>query len=155
MPACTLLACEGLNWWRGAVAILFQWVSGRVRRRKLAQQLRTARRAGHGLFVHEWRLSPEAVPEQLLGWCRETLAGCRRPWGIAHFDLTIAISAADLANPQTLRLSRLEPTELWSADALLARIATLLPARPESAAPVHVAASLFSWGEAAHAAGNR
>jgi hypothetical protein len=80
------------------------------------------------------------------------MAGCRRPWGIAHFDLTVALESAGLAKPRTLRLHRLEPSELWTTDGLLARITALMPARPESTDPLHVAVALFSWGEAAHLA---
>ncbi len=139
---------------RGFLTDPFHWLSSQGRRRRLTQRLIAARRSGHGLFLHEWRLSADAVPHSLTEWCRETLSGCRRPWGIGQFDLTIAVSEAEAPGlARTLRLRRLEPSELWSPDGLESRLSGLLPA-PSLTEPglLHVAAALFSWGEAAHRA---
>lgn len=125
----------------------------RGRRRRLTQKLIAARRSGHGLFMHEWRTTADAIPDSLTEWCRETLSGCRRPWGIGQFDLTIAVSViAGVEPPRTLRLRRLEPAELWSADGLSSHLAGILPATTPEPGALHVAAALFSWGEAAHLA---
>ena len=36
---------------------------------------------------------PQTLVENVIEWCKRTLAECRRPYGINSFDLTIAIRA--------------------------------------------------------------
>ncbi len=86
-----------------------------------------------------------------MAWCRETLAGCRRPWGIAQFDLTVRLSAPAGGPEPVARWRRLEPTALWNTDGLHRYLAELFrDHQPDHA--VYVSAALFSWGEATHAA---
>lgn len=116
----------------------------------MSRRLLAARRTGHGRFEHEWRLSTEAAPAELLTWCRETISGCRRPWGIGHFDLSVDFDGAH-GHRRTLKLRHVEPGELWPGDSLQDRFAAVWDGAP-APATVHVSASLFSWGEATYAA---
>ena len=117
----------------------------------MSKRLLAARRAGHGRFEHEWRVPPEAVAGELLTWCRETISACRRPWGIGHFDLSIAIASGH-GHRRTLKLRHVEPADLWPGDSLHDRFAAVWDGVIGPPALVHVSASLFSWGEATYAA---
>lgn len=134
------------------------------RLRRAARQMGAARRRGLGLFLHEWHVDSaaptadelEVLLESILAWCRQTIGECRRPWGIDHFDLTLARSGQDGAPAFTLQLRDLRPLDLYAAGpmnerlcAFLAPRGSLLKAAPQ---PVQIAAALFSWGNAADAA---
>jgi hypothetical protein len=117
-----------------------------------------ARKSGKGLKLNEWRLDAcdeaglgEAV-ESILTWCRDILAGCRRPYGIDRFDLTLAVRASN-ARVHSLTLDKLRPIDLYQ-DSLPERLIGLLSSEVErmKAASLHLTAGLFSWGEAAHEA---
>jgi hypothetical protein len=102
----------------------------------------------------EWRLADhesESAGVQVLDWCREVIAGCRRPFGIDAFDLAVACRRSLAHNVQTLRFLRLRPTDLYS-EGLPAQLAALLSREHSDGSPVFVAAAIFSWGDAAHEA---
>jgi hypothetical protein len=130
------------------------WRSVR-RRRQLRTRLAEMQQTGEGLHLSDWRLMlaermhPHDVTpiEPILAWCREVLASCRRPWGIDHFDLVLSWRHADYEPPRRARLRGLRPADLYGPDHLAARLMALLG----GAEAVHVAAGLFSWGDAAHA----
>jgi len=109
--------------------------------------LRSARRRGEGLYLREWRFEGEGASpaEAVLAWCREVAAAARRPYGIAHFDL--ALAAHDGTGTRRLSLRRISAADLYDPG-LGARLAALF-ATP---APLGVAAALFAWGDATHAA---
>jgi hypothetical protein len=89
----------------------------------------------------------------VVAWCRETLGRCRRPWGIDYFDLSIDCTGPDGRPLRSARFSRIRPIELYQDDAITGQIAAaLIGAATATGAPVRVAASLFSWGDAAFAA---
>lgn len=84
-------------------------------------------------------------------WCRETLATCRRPLGINCFDLTLEI--ATRGRPaRTIKLSRVDPGELWGPGHLEAGLAKVLATPTAGPSGMNISATLFSWGEAAHRA---
>lgn len=126
-----------------------------LRRYRAARRLDRARRDGRGMFVHHFEVGPNVGAEDgIATWCRETLARCRRPWGIAHFDLALVAPEGGTRN---LSLTRCDPAQLYAEGSdLLLRIREFIEqARRRadaSAAPAVVAVALFSWGEAAHAA---
>jgi len=139
------------------MASLRQW----WQRRQTAKQLARARRSGIGLYVRQWDLALEAAEvekamtpvETVLTWCRETLGRCRRPWGIDYFDLAIDCTGPDGQPLRTARFSRIRPIELYQDEAITGQIAAaLIGAAAVTGAPVRIAASLFSWGDAAFAA---
>ncbi|HXH22409.1 MAG TPA: hypothetical protein VNN10_10285 [Dehalococcoidia bacterium] len=91
--------------------------------------------------------------DSILDWARHTLAGCRRPYGIDHFDLTLAFAADSDRRVRSLAFDRLRPIDLYQepfperlASALVSELTGL------KASTLRVSAALFSWGEAAHAA---
>jgi hypothetical protein len=93
------------------------------------------------------------LAESVMLWARQTLAGCRRPYGIDHFDLTLAFRGESNAKIRSLAFDRLRPMDLyeeWFPERLASLIAKELAGARESA--LSVSAALFSWGEAAHLA---
>jgi hypothetical protein len=123
--------------------------------RATIEAMMAARRRGHGVYLREWRYedaepAAETAIDSLIAWCRATHGRTRRPWGIAEFDLALAVSPSQGARPRSLRLSRLTPSDLYPGDALRAQLRRFLEA--EQAAAAHLAVALFSWGDAAHAA---
>lgn len=142
--------------------VLDRWRHKR-RLRRAARQMLTARREGLGLFLEEWQISAETLAtgedggaaEAILDWCRQTIAHCRRPWGIDHFDLTLARSAGS-APVQTVRFRELRPIDLYAGSTLLGQLTAFLsggdPASEAGAGAVKLAGALFSWGDAADAA---
>jgi len=140
---------------------VFQRWQERRRLRQTAERLAAARRAGHGLYLREWcdEQQDASLIEVILSWCRETLGGCRRPWGIDQFDLTLACTTPSGEPVRRLSLRRLRITDLYHGDRLAGDLRTLLFGDREQGESddrrgvvLHVAAALFSWGDAAHAA---
>lgn len=128
----------------------------RMRLQRLARRVKDARNRGLGVYMQEWRheqigrdaAEPTHISaHEVLTWCRETMAATRRPFGLARFDLAIAAASASVGRG-SLSLPRLAPTDLYPGDALVAEVEQFL----HDHGPVtHVAAALFSWGDAAHA----
>lgn len=128
----------------------------RMRLERLARRVKDARNRGLGVYTQEWRhdqldggdLETTRInAHDVLAWCRETMAATRRPLGLARFDLAIAAASAPVGRGN-LSLPRLAPADLYPGDALLAEVDRFL----RDFGPVtHVAAALFSWGDAAHA----
>ena len=133
------------------------------RRRALTRDLMAARRSGRGWRRSEWRLDrdadrtldEEALVEQIVLWCRDTLATCRRPFGVDHFDLTLAWSHADGQRPRRAEWRRVRPIDLYHPERLadqLVRFVRETAADHPSRPALVLAAALFSWGDATHAA---
>jgi hypothetical protein len=94
-----------------------------------------------------------SLVESILGWARQTLAGCRRPYGIDHFDLTLAFRAESEKRVRSLAFDRLRPIDLYQ-ETFPERLASMLSTELAGirTSTLRVSAALFSWGEAAHAA---
>jgi hypothetical protein len=129
---------------------------GRYDNRALIRAIRDARRQGRGVKLHDWSVAVDAVDSvsavaaSLLDWCKDTLAGCRRPYGVDQFDLAIAYRGE--GQVRNLTFERLRVIELYE-DGLAHQVTAAL--RREIAglpAALHLTAGLFSWGEALHAA---
>lgn len=117
-------------------------------------RLARLRRRGEGVYSEEWLVGPDHhdIASEILSWCRETLAVSRRPWGLADFELAVAF--AGTAGPQTLRLPRTTPADLYRDDSqLVTRLYAFMEGAQAAAAhgPIKVAAALRSWGDLAHA----
>ena len=119
-----------------------------------------ARRKGLGLTTNHWSLPREEaedateLAEKTLGWCREVLSGCRRPYGLDYFDLAIALRCGDSGKIEKLSLNKLRPIELYQ-ESLPERLTALFAkafARRDLHNTIHLSAGLFSWGEAVHQA---
>lgn len=123
------------------------------RRWRVARAIHAAREKGHGLYFTEWQGSPKAaelISNDVTQWCRDTIALCRRPMGIDHFDLTLTVHGSGV--PHTQRLAFLRPGQLYDESvpaALAAALTALAVGNPEST--VRVAAALLSWGDVAYA----
>jgi hypothetical protein len=106
-----------------------------------------ARRTGEGVYIEEWDLagSEHSPGDAVLDWCREIIGRCRRPFGIDHFDLALALRPAG-SGPPISRLFRLRPADLYCETATAQMSAFLLG---NGSPPARIAAALFSWGDAA------
>jgi hypothetical protein len=111
-----------------------------------------ARAEGHGVRLGHWHL-PNAssihAPSHILDWCRNTLAGVRRPFGIDHFDLAVACGNGR-GSVESRRFFKLKATDLY--DDGIAHALSGLVARWAGEEELVFAAAIFSWGEAAHRA---
>ena len=111
---------------------------------------------GRGLKVRDWRLdaeteTPDDVVESMVDWCKEAMARSRRPYGYDHFDLVLTLRTSQ--GVRRLRYNHVRVMQLY--DESLARdvVSSLGRELRETGAQVmDVAAGLFSWGDALHAA---
>ena len=113
-----------------------------------------ARRTGRGVRLEEWRLAAHeasSAGDQVLAWCREVIANCRRPFGIEAFDLAVACRLGDTSGVDSHRFLRLRPVDLYTERLAKQLNAILVGSRLEES-PVIIAAAIFSWGDAAHRA---
>ncbi len=122
------------------------------------KEIAHARRRGQGIKCQDWHLElPDAselhsLVEAMVSWCRVTLGGCRRPYGIDLFDLIIAYRAEEEERTNSFRLEKLRPMELYQdplPQTLLERFTQALSHQPSK---LYVSAAFFSWGDAAHQA---
>ncbi len=118
-------------------------------------RLSAAKRAGLGRYTNGWHFSgdPETDAERILGWLRETVANCRRPYGFASFDLALQLEDG-AGRERRLRFERWEPEQLYRDDATLIRELKDFLAREASRVSngrARVVAVLSSWGDLAHA----
>jgi hypothetical protein len=132
--------------------------------RQAVQRMVAARRAGLGMYLSEWQLTVddaatggiESLVDPIVAWCRDTIARCRRPYGIDHFDLALAFSLRDGTPVQSTQFRDLRPADLYDEDGFAGRLAQFLvskrAATTDGTAVLHIAGALFSWGDAAHAA---
>lgn len=134
--------------------MFFPW-SRPVSARRLSKQVDRARRRGIGVYQQDWTrvAGAGALAPPVLEWCRDTLGHTRRPWGIARFDLALAVHDAASGAKRTLSLPNLTPTDLYPGESLLDRLTRFLDGTHDGPAPAvsHVAVALFSWGDATDA----
>jgi hypothetical protein len=136
--------------------LLEKWRRGR-RVRRIVREMAEARREGRGIYLQEWRIGEEQGQEtfadEILNWCRTTMGTCRRPFGIDHFDVSIAFSSGGVG-VQSLQYAKLRPSELYGDSSLINEIYSAIAGSITDAGSgvVHIAAAMFSWGDAAHAA---
>lgn len=91
--------------------------------------------------------------DSIVDWARHSLAGTRRPYGIDHFDLTLAFRTETDPRVRSLAFDRLRPIDLYQ-ETFPHRLAGMLAKELGQLKPsaLRVSAALFSWGEAAHQA---
>jgi hypothetical protein len=136
--------------------LLEKWRRGR-RVRRIVREMAEARREGRGIYLQEWKIGEEEGQEtfadEILNWCRTTMGTCRRPFGIDHFDVSIAFSSGGVG-VQSLQYAKLRPSELYGDSSLINEIYSAIAGSITDAGSgvVHIAAAMFSWGDAAHAA---
>jgi hypothetical protein len=119
--------------------------------RDVARRMWSGRGRGDGLYVHRWRESHgETLLESVLDWCRRTAGETRRPFGIDHFDLALALRSPETGAVRSSRFARLRPADLYGEphEGLRSFVAEHTAA-PEG---VLVSVALYSWGDAAHGA---
>lgn len=120
------------------------------------RQLERARRQVQGLKVQTWQIGSDGVAEvqaiadSILTWCRESMAACRRPYGVDHFDLAIAVRDGD--DVRNVNFSKLRVKQLYEDD-FSDQLRSLLALDPGATVRArHIAVGLFSWGDALHQA---
>jgi hypothetical protein len=120
--------------------------------RDLARRIAKLRHQGRHVYSRDWHCRAEddigELAALLLQWCRDVLAGSRRPYGIDYFDLRLVAGGA---GPRArLDRAQLRPGSLYAAS-LEAEVLVLLHQGWRSAGGLlSVSVSLFSWGDAAH-----
>src|SRR5690242_17712901 len=116
----------------------------RLRQQRRVQRMVEARRAGHGLYLNEWQLestagtAAEILAAPIVDWCRHTIAGCRRPYGIDHFDLALARSRGDDRAPRSAEFRDLHPIDLYGDTGVAERVAAFLIAEEAGNGPVRI-----------------
>jgi hypothetical protein len=131
-------------------------------KRRLVRQMTRARERGCGVYVVEWTGPAatghdfEQLAEKALDWCRQTVARCRRPWGVDYFDLAVSCARDRDDEPRTQRLAELRPSDLYGEGDLASRLVGFLSSfsgdDQDQSDVVRVCVGLFSWGDALHAA---
>lgn len=113
------------------------------------------RRKGHGVRMQDWEIEdfnpeePHTLVENVIDWCKRTVAECRRPYGINSFDLTLAYRLGGDSDVRSLSFKRMRPMELYD-DSFANRLLEVFGLQTAKAVPLRVSAGFFSWGEAAH-----
>jgi hypothetical protein len=126
--------------------------------RALSRMVHNARRRGSGVRLQDWRVEgggPETasqLAETLVHWCREVMASSRRPYGIDHFDLALALRIGGDTEVRQLSLNRLRARQLYEESFLQDMAAFFSKEMAEVPKLLHLAAGLFPWGDAVHAA---
>ena len=127
-----------------------------LRRSPFRRQVREALRAGTGLYVHTWPLtdvpgSADVPPvEEVLTWCRETIAHTRRPYGLDHITLTLALLDAAGNTIAATKDVLLRPLDFYTpdgAEALVRRTLEDWRRRGHTPASAQLGVVLFSWGD--------
>jgi hypothetical protein len=125
---------------------------------KASRGIASARRRGRNTYRSDWHFGIEAearlISGSLLAWCRDTVACCRRPFGIDYFDLAIAIVDKQGARRDELSLNELRPGVLYDAASLEDKLVEYIERRRRAfgEGAIHISTALFSWGDAAHEA---
>jgi hypothetical protein len=127
----------------------------------LAQQtalaISRARRRGLHSYRNAWETGAttdlRTLGTDVLQWARDTLASCRRPFGIDYFDLALTVSEP-ARGLTSLTLRKARPILLYGEgiDAELAQALERARNKGDGVSPMRISAVLFSWGDAAHAA---
>jgi len=90
------------------------------------------------------------LTQRILSWCRGVAGTCRRPYGIAQFDLRLDF----LVDPQggrTAMFKELLPQNLYE-DAFALEMQGIATRAGTQGTLLRISASLFSWGDAADSA---
>jgi hypothetical protein len=116
-----------------------------------------AKQQGRHSYAETWALNPQTdshhFVESFQEWCKDTIALCRRPFGINHFDLVLTVNDSR-RQLGSLSLEKVRPLLLYAGDfpdqvsKTLSDALHALADEPE----VQVSATIFSWGDAADAA---
>ena len=128
--------------------------------RDIAGRMAAARRRGTGAYLNDWQFVRDATSaaatnvddmlEPIVHWCRETVAGTRRPCGISQFDLVVAVHGTG-GEPRSLLFEHRWPNELYGAESLVQALRRFLESHALGPT-TRVSVALFSWGDAAHRA---
>jgi hypothetical protein len=116
-----------------------------------------AKQQGRHSYAETWALNPHTdshhFVESFQEWCKDTIALCRRPFGINHFDLVLTVNDSR-RQLGSLSLEKVRPLLLYAGDfpdqvsKTLSDALHALADEPE----LRVSATIFSWGDAADAA---
>jgi hypothetical protein len=143
---------------------MFRWLARAWRRRRLKHEVERNLRAGVGLHRREWLLSDgdisreglNALAEQVVTWCGETIAQTRRPYGIDHLAAAIACARPGQAPVASASFGVFRPADFYreggTRESIHHFVECLEPrALNAEGGQVRFAVALFSWGEVAKA----
>ena len=89
--------------------------------------------------------------QRILSWCRGIVGNCRRPYGIAQFDLRLDF-AVDPRGGRTAMFKAMLPQQLYE-DAFAIEVQGIATrASSQQGRLLRISAALFSWGDAADSA---
>lgn len=83
----------------------------------------------------------------MVDWCKKSLAECRRPYGIDHFDLAIAYRVGD-SRIRNQCFKGLRPLSLYQGDLDEQLRRRFKDAVVPGGEALIISAAFFSWGEA-------
>ncbi len=132
-----------------------------LRRRALRQEVRRALSSGVGLYHSTWRIERSKGSDasahftsDLVAWCRDTLTGMRRPYGLDHVTLAVSVLGEDGRQIATASYGVLRPSDFYGSGSAEARIRDTLSRWSDDNVFVgsrseRLSAVLFSWGDLA------
>ncbi|HWO94114.1 MAG TPA: hypothetical protein VNL92_05060 [Dehalococcoidia bacterium] len=136
------------------------------RRRAIERQIEKCIRDGTGLRQEQW-VWPESdaigeddlavMSDAIVQWCRDTMAGLRRPHGIDHVALSVACAHAGSPPMASMTLEVFRPLDFYQEGGPREQLETFIRGLDvqtlnEPRHPIRFAAALFSWGEVTWAA---
>jgi len=132
----------------------------RLRRGSIRSKVRQAIDAGVGVYNGSWDLTvlPEdgegALSDRILGWCHESLARMRKPYGLDYVTLVLAVVGHENQEIATLGFGVLRPQDFYGDGEVTARLREVIGHWHEegvltSLRAFKVSAVLFSWGDLA------
>lgn len=149
------------GWTEGEDRVLSRLIR-RFRRDPLRASVEESIRRGTGLRRSEWILDDlpidetavTTVAEHILEWCRDEIAGARRPYGIDQMALAAACAEPGGALLASASFGVFRPLEFYQEDGVGEQLERFIHSVPidemnRRDTPVRFAAALFSWGDVA------
>jgi hypothetical protein len=127
-----------------------------LERRSLQRLVREALEGGAGLYRRQWPLDATptigAQAEVVADWCRETLAGSGRPYGIDYVTLRLALVDGGGREVASGQLGALRPLDFYGQCRAETKMADLLRSWEQAGLLAghtdrKLDAVLFSWGD--------
>lgn len=125
----------------------------------MRSQVRDAINAGVGVYNRSWELADpvpedfaaEALAVEILGWCRETAANMRRPYGLDYMTMAISIIGPEDGEVATANFGVLRPQDFYggAAEREVSEIVVRWDSEGLLRSPQsrELAVVVFSWGD--------
>ncbi len=136
-----------------------------LRRRRVSKAVQESIRKGVGLYREQWLLddlpltenSLSRIADQIVDWCKDTMARTRRPNGIDHMAVAVACAHPGEEPLASATFGVFRPVDFYRSGGVAESLTSFVMAIDESrgittSQPIRFAAALFSWGDVARAA---